>query len=69
MPGTDGLQALPEVLLACPSAKVLVLSGFAEGHMRQRALDAGAHGYLEKGGSTAGLVAAVDALLPRLVTD
>ena len=69
MPVMDGITALPQIRRACPSAKVLALSGFDAGRMRQEALDAGADGYLEKGGPTAELVAAVEAMLPRLVRD
>lgn len=49
MPRMDGLTALPLILQAAPAAKVVVLSGFDESTMADRALAAGAHAYLEKG--------------------
>src|SRR3954469_22720156 len=45
----DGLEALPLIRKACPQTRVLVLSGFEADAMAQRALDAGADGYLQKG--------------------
>jgi DNA-binding NarL/FixJ family response regulator len=49
MPRMDGLQALPLIREAVPGVRVLVLSGFDEGTMAQKALDLGADGYVEKG--------------------
>jgi DNA-binding NarL/FixJ family response regulator len=51
MPVMDGLQALPLILEACPSAVVVMLSAFGDtSGMPQRALAMGAHGYLHKDG-------------------
>src|SRR3954451_10859560 len=49
MPVMDGLEALPLIRAACPRTRVVVLSGFEADAMAQRALDAGADGYLQKG--------------------
>src|SRR4051794_26921472 len=49
MPVMDGLEALPLIRSACPQTRVVVLSGFEADAMAQRALDAGADGYLQKG--------------------
>jgi DNA-binding NarL/FixJ family response regulator len=51
MPVMDGLQALPLIREECPSAVVVMLSGFGElSEMPQRAMTLGAAGYLQKGG-------------------
>ena len=52
MPRMDGLQALPLILEAVPGVRVVVLSGFDKHTMADRALEAGAHRYVEKGLST-----------------
>lgn len=49
MPRMDGLEALPLIRDAVPGVHVLVLSGFDEGSMAQRAIELGADGYIEKG--------------------
>lgn len=49
MPRMDGLTALPLILAAVPETRVIVLSGFDEQTMADRAIEAGAHAYLEKG--------------------
>jgi YesN/AraC family two-component response regulator len=52
MPRMDGLQALPLILEAVPGVRVVVLSGFDKHAMAERAMEAGAHRYVEKGLST-----------------
>ncbi|MCW2962392.1 MAG: LuxR family transcription regulator [Thermoleophilia bacterium] len=49
MPIMDGLEALPKILDASPSTKVVMLTGFGTDAIRRRAMDAGAARYLEKG--------------------
>ena len=49
MPVMDGLEAIPQIKEHSPEAKILVLSGFDAGKMRQEAMAAGADAYLEKG--------------------
>ena len=56
MPVMDGLEALPHIKRACPTASVLVVSGFDPGTVLTSALEAGADGYLQKGASPAALV-------------
>jgi signal transduction histidine kinase len=56
MPIMDGLEALPAIRRAAPAAKVLVLSGFNARELGAEALDAGASGYMEKGGIAGKLV-------------
>lgn len=57
MPEMDGMRAIPEIRHQVPGAGILVLSGYG-GPMVQRALDAGAHAYIEKG-------AGFEELVPR----
>jgi DNA-binding NarL/FixJ family response regulator len=49
MPVLTGLDALPEIKLAAPRAKVIVLSGFAAEMIAEDALAHGADRFLEKG--------------------
>jgi PAS domain S-box-containing protein len=49
MPVMDGLEALPHIRARVPEARVIVLSGFDQATMAQRALAAGAVRYVEKG--------------------
>jgi len=60
MPVMDGLQALPLIREVAPQAVVVMLSGYPFDTAGQGAIDAGAHGYLEKSNLVRGLV-------PRLV--
>lgn len=48
MPGMDGPTATARIRDACPDIQVLALTSFAEPDLVQRALDAGAIGYLLK---------------------
>ena len=51
MPVMDGLQALPLIRQACPTAIVVMLSAFGDASgMPQRAMDMGANGYIHKDG-------------------
>ncbi len=49
MPVMDGLEALPSIRRLCPTAKIVVLSGFGAQKMSARAVAAGADGYVQKG--------------------
>lgn len=51
MPVMDGLEALPQIRALAPAARIIVLSGFGATQMAERALEAGADGYLQKGAS------------------
>jgi DNA-binding NarL/FixJ family response regulator len=55
MPNVDGLEAIPRIRAAAPGCKILVLTGFSERRLAAQALQAGAHGYIEKGESFAGI--------------
>jgi serine/threonine protein kinase/DNA-binding CsgD family transcriptional regulator len=48
MPGTGGLEVLPQIRAEWPEVKVLVLTGRDEDTYIMRALRAGAHGYILK---------------------
>jgi DNA-binding NarL/FixJ family response regulator len=57
MPVLDGLQALPLIRKKCPDTVVVVLSGFGSDSLAaQKALELGAHGFLNKGESQGKLV-------------
>jgi len=49
MPGADPLIVLEELTRACPDVRVLMLSGLVRRDLIERAIDAGAWGYLSKG--------------------
>ena len=49
MPVMDGIEALPTIRRLCPTAKIVVLSGFGAQQMAARAVAAGADGYVQKG--------------------
>ena len=48
MPGVDGVTATREIRQKYPKTKVIALTSFAEQHMVQGALQAGAVGYFQK---------------------
>ena len=56
MPVKDGLEALPDIRIVSPRAKVVMLSGFEASRLAATALTAGAAAYLEKGISPTELV-------------
>lgn len=56
MPQMDGMEALPMVLEASPSTKVVMLSGFEAERLAQAAIAQGASAYIEKGTPPAQLV-------------
>ena len=49
MPVMDGIEALPQIRRLAPKGKIVVLSGFGAQHMSERAVNAGADGYVQKG--------------------
>jgi PAS domain S-box-containing protein len=57
MPGMDGVAALPLVLEASPSTRVVMFSGFDEEPLALRALELGASSYLTKTSSLDDVVA------------
>ena len=63
MPRMDGLEALPNVIVAAPHCKVVVFSGFTADRMATLTMDAGAVHYIEKGASPGELVSKLLAVL------
>ena len=63
MPVMDGMQALPLIREAAPDAVVVMLSGYPFDTAGQGALDAGAHGYLEKSNLVRSLIPNVERIL------
>lgn len=59
MPGPDPLEALVELGRIAPSARVVVLSGHVRRELVDRALEAGAWGYLSKGESPRAILEAL----------
>jgi DNA-binding NarL/FixJ family response regulator len=62
MPELDGVEAVRQVRESVPNTKVLVLTMHESDQMVQRALDAGAHGYILKSDITDSLLKAVRAV-------
>jgi len=63
MPELDGVEVVRQIRDAVPGTKVLVLTMHESDQMVQRALDAGAHGYMLKSDLTDCLAKAVKAVL------
>ena len=59
LPGRGGLEVLASLREAGSAVRVLIVSMFAEDQYAIRCLRAGAHGYLNKAGDPAELIAAV----------
>jgi PAS domain S-box-containing protein len=64
MPRMDGLEALPLIRAAVPDVRVVVLSGFNQNTLADKALAAGADHYVVKGGSMRELLDLVESLFP-----
>ena len=63
MPELDGVEAVRQIRQAVPDTKVLVLTMHESDQMVQRALDAGAHGYILKSDLTDSLLKGVRAVV------
>jgi len=63
MPRMDGLEALPLIRAAVPDVRVIVLSGFNQSTLADKAIEAGADHYVVKGGSMRALLDLIVALL------
>jgi PAS domain S-box-containing protein len=63
MPRMDGLEALPLIRAAVPGVRVIVLSGFNQSTLAEKALEAGADKYVVKGGSMRQLLELVETVL------
>lgn len=59
LPGTDGVAAIPRLLDACPSARVVVFTAYGADERVVGAIRSGAQGYLLKGASTAEIAQAI----------
>ena len=59
LPGMDGVQATAEILRRVPAARVLVLTTFSDPDLIQRAVKAGATGYVLKNVSAGELAKAI----------
>jgi DNA-binding NarL/FixJ family response regulator len=62
MPDTDGLEAIPQILEACPTAKILILTMHDSGETASKALAMGASGLVLKSDAGRDLVRAVHAI-------
>ena len=63
MPRMDGLEALPLIRAAVPDVRVIVLSGFNQSALADKAIEAGADHYVAKGGSIRALLKLAEELL------
>ena len=59
MPVMGGLEALPKIKQAAPTARIIVVSSFDVAEMAERAVAAGASRYVEKSAAAQQIVAAV----------
>jgi NarL family two-component system response regulator LiaR len=59
MPGLDGLATIPKIREIAPSARILVVTGFAESDRVYQAIKAGALGYILKDATREQLVQAI----------
>lgn len=64
MPVMNGLEALAGIRRSNPDTKVVVLSGYGREQAATQALQGGAVAYIEKGGSTRGLLETLHAQFP-----
>jgi DNA-binding NarL/FixJ family response regulator len=62
MPDIDGLEAIPQILNVCPTARILVLTMHDSGQTATKALAAGASGLVLKSDAGRDLVRAVQAV-------
>ena len=62
MPGVDGLEALPRVLEASPTTRVVVFTGFEEKGLADRTRELGAVAFIEKSVSLGSLVEQLSAI-------
>ncbi len=65
MPQLNGLEVARIVRREVPQSKIIVVSQHDPAHMRARALDVGAHGYVAKSDLSRDLLAAIEAVIQR----
>jgi len=63
MPGLNGLEAVPRLKVACPEARVVILTMHVEAELANAAIQAGASGFVVKSGAGDELEKAVDEVL------
>lgn len=59
MPGKDSFEALSELAAACPDTRVIMLSGYVRCDYIDRAVEAGAWGYVSKNENVETILAAI----------
>ena len=59
LPGQLGVDAVPAFRAACPAAVIVVVSGWADAELPERARSAGADSFLDKGELLGNLAAAI----------
>ena len=59
MPGEDSFEALESLAANCPAIRVIMLSGHVRRELIDRAVEAGAWGYISKNDETDHIVAAI----------
>ena len=64
MPGVDGLEALPRVLEASPTTRIVVFSGFEEQGLADKTKELGASAFIEKSTSLDTLVERLAVITP-----
>jgi DNA-binding NarL/FixJ family response regulator len=60
MPNRNGLEALPELRMVAPEARIIVFSGFATAAVVDQVMALGAASYLEKGAPPDRIVDAIE---------
>jgi DNA-binding NarL/FixJ family response regulator len=68
MPELDGLATLPELRVAAPLARIIMLSGLPAADLERPSLERGAVGYVEKSGDLRDLAAQIHHLAEVLAT-
>src|SRR5262249_51833409 len=63
MPGLSGLEAVPRLKVACPEARIIILTMHVDAELAKAAIRAGASGLVVKSGAGDELEKAVDEVL------
>src|SRR5262249_28886687 len=63
MPGLSGLEAVPRLKVACPEARIIILTMHVDAELANAAIRAGASGFVVKSGAGDELEKAVDEVL------
>lgn len=65
LPGRSGLDLIADILSCSPRTRILMLSGQNEQEFGQRAVKAGAHGYIAKANEMVDITRAIERVLQR----